>query len=229
MNLIVQAVQLAWPAEKFEIMKEPDAERRFSKILTYYLFGLGFISLGFSVLARELLVVMTTPEYYSASVVIPLILLSYIFYGTRFITNVGLTRENRMEYGSMVIFGTAIINLGLNYWLIPSYGMLGAAWSTFISYGVLTISSTAINLHFWNIPYEYKRIIKVILAWALIYFVGVQIETTNLILSIFVKLCLIFGYPIFLYIIGFFSQEELLKLRQILINRTMKIKHLWKV
>ena len=61
MNLIVQAVQLAWPAEKFEIMKEPDAERRFSKLLTYYLTGLGFISLGFSVLSREMLVVMTTP------------------------------------------------------------------------------------------------------------------------------------------------------------------------
>jgi len=228
MNLIVQAVQLAWPAQMFEIMKEPGAERKFSQILTIYITGLGIVSLGFSVLAREMLVVMTTPEYYSASTIVPLILLSYLFYGVRFMTNMGLVRENKLQYASMVIFGTAILNLGLNYWLIPPFGMLGAAWATLISYGILLIAHMIVNARFWHISYEYGRIAKVALVWVLIYFASLQITLPNVIYSILVKLLLLSSYPILLYVFRFFRQEELSKFRQIVFSRTKKIEGLGK-
>ena len=216
MNLIVQAVQLAWPAQMFEIMKDPDAEKKFSRILTIYIAGAGFISLGFSILAPEILVVMTTPGYYSASTVVPLILLSYLFYGVRFMTNMGLVRENRLQYASMVIVGTALLNLGLNYWLIPRYGILGAAWATLISYSVLLIAHMAVNAHFWHIPYEYARIAKVGFVWALIFFTSLQITPPNIVYSIVIKLLLLASYPILLFLLRFFKQEELSRLRHIL-------------
>jgi O-antigen/teichoic acid export membrane protein len=227
MNMIVQAVQLAWPAQKFEIMKEADAERKFSRIFTIYIAGLGFISLGFSVLAREMLVVMTTPDFYSASSVIPLILLSYLLYGARFMTNIGLTRENKMEYASMVIFGTAILNLGLNFWLIPRYGMIGAAWSTFISYGTLAVLNLMVNQRFWHIPYEYLRILKLGIVWVLIYYTSVQITNPNVILSIIIKLFLLACFPILLFVLRFFKPEELKKISQIVQARTKNIKLPW--
>lgn len=229
MNILVQAVQLAWPAQMFEIMKEPDAERKFSRILTIYIAGLGFISLGFSVLARELLVVMTTPEFYSASTVIPLILLSYLFYGVRFMTNMGLVKENKLQYASMVIIGTAVINLGLNYWLIPRYGMLGAAWATFISYGILLIAHMLVNSRFWPISYEYLRIAKAALVWVVVYFASLQITTIDVIFRIGLKLLLLASYPILLLGLGFFKQEELSGLRQILITQKKKIEGRWKI
>jgi O-antigen/teichoic acid export membrane protein len=221
MSLIVQAVQLAWPAQMFEIMKEPDAERKFSRILTIYVVGVGFVSLGFSVLSREMLVIMTTPDFYSASTVIPLILISYLFYGVRFMTNMGLVREEKLQYASMIIIGTAIINLGLNFWLIPRYGMLGAAWSTLISYGILLIIHMTVNLKFWHISYEYWRIAKVGVVWALIYIASLLITPSNIIWSIFAKLFLLLCYPVLLYLFKFFKQEELSSIREI-VKSTMK-------
>ena len=228
MSMIVQAVQLAWPAQKFEIMKDPDAERKFSRILTIYMAGLGFISLGFSVLTREMLVVMTTPDFYAASTVVPLILLSYLFYGSRFMTNIGLVRENKNQYASMVIMGTAIVNLGLNYWLIPRYGMMGAAWATLISYGILSIASLLVNLRFWHIPYEYIRILKVGAVWVLIYFASLQISTTNIFMSIAGKLLLLACYPLLLFGLGFFRKGELIRIRQIVLSRIKNTRQLWK-
>jgi O-antigen/teichoic acid export membrane protein len=190
--------------------------------------GLGFISLGFSVLAREMLVVMTTPEFYAASTVVPLILISYLFYGVRFMTNYGLVRENKLKYASMIIIGTAVINLGLNYWLIPRYGMIGAAWSTLISYGVLLIAHMIVNLRFWPISYEYWRIAKVGIVWAVIYISSLQITASNIIWSIFIKMLMLLSYPVLLYLIRFFKQEELVTLKGIIISRTKKLEHLWK-
>lgn len=217
MNLIIQAVQLAWPAQMFEIMKEDDAERKFSRILTIYVVGLGFVSLGFSVLAREILVVMTTPDFYAASTIIPMVLLSYLFYGARFMTNMGLVRENKLKYASMVIFGTAILNLALNFWLIPRYGMLGAAWSTFISYGVLLIAHMIVNARFWPISYEYKRIGIVALVWAIIFFSSQQVNFPSVIVSILIKSLLLISYPILLFVFRFFRQEEIVKIRELMI------------
>ena len=208
----------------FEIMKDPDAERKFSRILTIYIAGLGFLSLGFSVLAREILIVMTTPDFYAAAAVIPLILLSYLLYGVRFMTNMGLVRENKLQYASMVIIGTAILNLGLNYLLIPRFGMMGAAWATFISYGVLLIAHMIVNARFWRIPYEYIRIAKVGLIWVLIYFVSLQVTSTSVIYSILIKLILLASYPILLYVSRFFKQEEISIFRKIIASGLTKMR-----
>jgi O-antigen/teichoic acid export membrane protein len=208
-NLVVQAIQLAWPAQMFEIMKEPDAERQFAKILTYYLAGLGFISLALSVLAREMLILMTTPKFYSAAVVVPLVVVSYVLYGIRFMTNMGLFKVNKTQYASLVIFGTALLHLGLNYWLVPTYGMMGAAWATVTSYGILAVCSVGLNLYFWHIPYEYGRIVKIGLAWGLVHAASLLTQNFSTWLSIGVKSALLLAYPLLLYVLHFYQEKEL--------------------
>ena len=61
---------------------------------------------------------------------------------------------------------TAVINLGLNFWLIPEMGMLGAAIATLISFSV----SSALGVYFsrgvFPLPFPAKEILKIILAAA---------------------------------------------------------------
>lgn len=212
-NLIVSAVQLAWPAQMYTIAKRPDAEQQFSRILTYYLLVLGFIGLGLSVLAREVLMIMTTPSFYEAYIVVPLVALSYILWGTMYMTNTALETQNRVKYMSLTIVCCAILNLGLSYLLIPSHGMMGAAWATFISYLALAVVQLAINLHFWYIPYEYRRIAKLAIAWGVMYALNLFIRTSNVWLSASLKVLLLTTYPLFLYLLGFFEARELARLK----------------
>jgi O-antigen/teichoic acid export membrane protein len=212
-NLVVSAVQLAWPAQMYTIAKHPDAEQQFSRILTYYLLVLGFIGLGLSVLAREVLMIMTTPSFYGAYIVVPLVALSYILWGTMYMTNTALETQNRVKYMSLTIVCCAILNLGLSYLLIPSRGMMGAAWATFISYLALAIVQLAINLHFWYIPYEYRRIAKLSVACGLMYALSLLIKTSNVWLNAGSKLLLLATYPLFLYLLGFFEARELARLK----------------
>jgi O-antigen/teichoic acid export membrane protein len=209
LNLVVQAIQLAWPANLFEIAKQSNPEQHFAIILTYYTLVVGFIGLAISVLAREVVIIMTTPEFYSAYIVVPLIVLSYILFGVRNITNTGLTIKNKMQYAPLIIMATTIINLILNYLLIPEYGMLGAAWATLISYLILAITQTAVNLHFLYIPYEYLRLAKIALSWGFVYASSLLVNTSSIWINLILKSILLLGYPIFLFVIRFYSQQEI--------------------
>jgi len=215
-NLMVQSVQLAWPAHMFSVAKKQDAERQLSKMLTYYLFILGFVGLGLSVLAREVLVIMTTPKFYGAHVVVPLVAVSYILYGVMYMTNSALETQSKTRYMVPIIFICAAINLALNYLMIPRYGMMGAAWATVISYIVLVVITVIVNLRFWYIPYEYSRIAKLVFAWIVIYGSSLLVQSSNIWLSVCLKLILLAAYPLLLYVLSFYEKRELATVKLIL-------------
>lgn len=215
MNLAVWSVQLAWPALMFSIAKQETAPQQFARILTYYVLVLGFLGLGLSLLARELLVIMTTPEFHGAAAVVPLVAVSYIFYGVRYMTNTALPTRDKMKYVPLIIILAALVNLGLNLLLIPPYGMLGAAWATLISYFLLTVVSTAVNQHFWSMPYEYVRLAKVALAWLAVYALGLAVPAANPWVGGGIKvLLLLLGFPVILWVLRFFDAPEVATLKR---------------
>ena len=227
MNLVEQAFQLAWPPHRFAIAKQPNAKHQFARILTYYLLAFGFLAMVLSLLAKELLMIMTTPKFYAAAAVVPLIALSYIFSGVRHMTNTGLAILNKNYYVPPIIVGSALINLGLNYVLIPPYGMIGAAWATILSYLILVIVQTLVNLHYYYIRYEYGRMAKLALTWGATYGLSLLIETPSLWLNIGLKGLLLLIYPFVLYALRFYEKEELEALKGLLRSQLRRWRN-WK-
>jgi O-antigen/teichoic acid export membrane protein len=215
-NLMEQAFQLSWPPQMFTIAKKSDAEHQFARILTYYLLVFGFIGMALSVLSREVLTLMTTPRFYPAYKVVPLITLSYIFAGIRHITNVGLATKSKMKYVPPIITGSALLNIGLNFLLIPTHGMMGAAWATVISYFALVTVQIMVNHHFWPIRYEYDRIAKITLMWGMVYGISLLIRTPYLWLNLSLKLGLLVAYPFFLYPLRFYESMEVNVIKEFL-------------
>lgn len=212
-NIAVQAVQLAWPAHMFGIVRGPNAEAVLARTLTYYVVIMGFVGLGVSVLAEELLLALTTPEFSSGHVVVPFIALSYVLYGVRFMTNTGMEKHNKTRYGVPIMLAAAGLNVLLNYLLIPDHGMIGAAVATVVSYSVLLLLHIPVNLQFWYVPYEYKRLGKVGAVTAAIFFSSLYVAFGSLWMNVTFKIVLLSTYPILLHGIGFFNGKELSVLR----------------
>jgi O-antigen/teichoic acid export membrane protein len=218
MYLAIGAFRMAWIPQKFAIAKQSkqsDAEHQFARILTYYLIVLGFGGVILSVFAREVLLVLTTPKFYGAYTVVPLITLSGILFGARMVTNIGIPVRNKTKFLPPIIIGSAMVNMALNYVLIPPYGMMGAAWATVISYLVMFIAQITVNLHFWYIRYEYGRIAKLVLAWALIYGSSLLVQTPIIVLNGGLKLVLVATYPLLLYVFRFYEKQELIVLKRL--------------
>ncbi len=58
----------------------------------------------------------------------------------------------------------AIINIGLNFWLIPTMGMHGAAIATLSAYIIGAIFSGIYGRQFFTLPFPYKEFVKIIIA-----------------------------------------------------------------
>jgi len=214
-QIVVMAIQAAWAAQMFAIAKGPNAEKKFARIVLYYLAGVGYLGLGISVLSKEAITIMAEPSYLAAYTVVPLIVLSYVAYGGVNMTNVALNVKGRTELNAPIIIVVAIANLGLNTVLIPPLGMMGAALATIISYAALLVIEIIVNQRVWPIPLEYGKMGKLAIAWGIVYAASLLIASGNVWLDAVLKTVLLLGFPLTLYWLGFFDQSELYSIRQV--------------
>lgn len=88
-----------------------------------------------------------------------------------------------------IILLMAVLNIGLNFWLIPLYGITGAAFATFLS---ITIANTMRFIYVWFRwkiqPFSYKHLIAILLV-LITFGVAYLIPIANLhpILSIIIR------------------------------------------
>jgi O-antigen/teichoic acid export membrane protein len=157
--LIIPFSQI-WAPMRLEYRHDADA-RKFSELVLTYYFIIGFFfTVGISVFARELLIIMAgRPEYLPAYKVVPLVMLAHLFYGTINIVDSGLIFERKVSYHAYLFFLTLVINIMLNYLLIPYWGYMAAAYSTLISYMILVVSVIYLSNKLYAIPCEVKRVL----------------------------------------------------------------------
>ena len=68
----------------------------------------------------------------------------------------------------ITLFGAAI-TIGANLFLVPRIGMVGAAWSTVLSYGCIAVLSASIGRRYLPIPYQWGRLTAYLLLPLVIY------------------------------------------------------------
>ncbi len=106
--------------------------------LTYVFIGLAVvIALPFSFFADALIHLFYGPEFSASAPVFAIYLWIGVWVVIDIVTRHYLLVENKRKTIFFLTAGTALLNTGLNFMLIPALGPAGAAWSTFIAYAVL--------------------------------------------------------------------------------------------
>ncbi|MFV9677497.1 MAG: flippase [Methanosarcinales archaeon] len=208
-GIIVGPFTLAWGPFFWSTAKEKNAKEVYSAVLTYFVLVAMFVALALSILSKEVLMIMVTPPFYGAYKVIPLIALSYVLYGCYFILAAGFNLTKKTKYVPLIVGIGAIMNIGLNFLLIPRYGMMGASIATLISYSMLPMGSYFVSRMFYPIKYEWGRVSKIFIAAVLIYVGSLYITNVSLIVSSLLKAMTLFAYPALLYMFGFFKHDEI--------------------
>lgn len=95
---VVTSVQLALTPLLMKKMNDPDNKRFYSKVLTYFSFGLMFCALGLNLFSREGIVWVTTnPDYIEALYVIPFITYAIFFNVMRECCMIGLQIMKKLK------------------------------------------------------------------------------------------------------------------------------------
>lgn len=170
-TIAVGAFSSAWPPFFMSyINKREEAKVIFGRVLTYYVLAFGVLTVVFFGFAKPVVLVLTAPAFREAWTVIGLVAASYVLKGCYLIMLPGLNFAEKLSKQSLIEWIAAIINLVANLWLIPIFGILGAALATFISYLSLPVLTWLLARKYLEVDYQWGR---VALAFALSVVVAV--------------------------------------------------------
>ncbi|WP_321421167.1 polysaccharide biosynthesis C-terminal domain-containing protein [uncultured Methanobacterium sp.] len=174
---------------------------------------------GLSMLSKPLLLILTTPEIaLNGYLVTPFIALSFLLYGFHAIISNVLVLEKKTKIFGLIWITAALLNLGLNIFLIPYIGILGAAISTLIAYFIATLITLVYTTKSFKFNFNPKFILKSTLASIIMSLIIVIINPQGIIMIIFTTLICSAVYFLLLRISGGIKEEEIKLLKSIMLN-----------
>lgn len=170
MMLFVNMFQYAWQPFFLTNAKEENAKEIFSKVLTYFTIVGSSLLIILSLFISDIVQINVAefsiigPSYWGGLYIVPIILLAYLFNGLYVVFSAGIYIEEKSIYAPIVAGLGALINVVVNYLLIPSLNILGAALATLASYVVMAAGYYIVTQKYYKIEYEYSRLLKIFLA-----------------------------------------------------------------
>lgn len=152
-----------WGTTFFEVAREEGAEPRFANFTTHFV-AVGLVLVVATFFAAELPVqLLLDPSFHDCVRVVGVLGLGYFLLCLSDVLKIGLNITGRSKWLPVPIVCAALLNLGLNFALIPRFSYLGAAIATALAYAALALLSWAIARVAYPIPYEWGKLALAVL------------------------------------------------------------------
>ena len=169
MMLIVSMFQYAWQPFFLNNAREQNAREIFARVMTLFVLAAGvlwavvslFIDLfaAFEFAAGRSLI---AGPFLPGLVVVPVILLAYLFNGIYVNLWAGIYIEEKTKYFPLVTGAGALVNVAANLLLVPRLGIMGAALAVLASYLVMALLLHQVARKFYPVPYEYGKLARIL-------------------------------------------------------------------
>lgn len=207
-NVLVRGFQLAWPPLAYSIREDAEARRVYAAVVTLFVAGCTFVVAGMWLFSRWIVRALAAPEFFGAYEPIGLISAAVTLYALYMVMVVILGRTGRTEFNFPAALAALAANVVLNLLLVPPLGIVGAALALVGSYLVVVALMYAFTQRLFPVPYEWGRLIRVVLAAAVVVGVGEAFVPTSGLGGFALRALLLAAYPLALWIGGFFSPGE---------------------
>ena len=194
-SLITSPFLQTYLPRRFQIMKNKNVKDEYAMILEYYLIAICSAGLFVAIFSREVIQIMTTQNFYAATVYIPPIVLSMIIFGMKYHFEIGILIKKKTKYIFYINGLSCGINIVLNWMLIKKFGILGAVLAINISYLATTLLNLFVSQKLYHINFNYFKTFQIILLAVSVYGLSVFVTDKSLLIAIAVKV-LIYGFYI---------------------------------
>jgi O-antigen/teichoic acid export membrane protein len=151
-SLVISSFQGALTPLVYTHHTKSETPFEISKIFSRFLSIVLTLWFILSVLSPEIMSLIAPPSYAQGRVLIPLLTGAVIIAGMYvFAPGLGIAKRSR-EIALLNIAG-ALLNLGLNYWGIPHWGLLGSAFATLVSSTLVVGSYMWWGQQYYHIPF----------------------------------------------------------------------------
>lgn len=172
--LLVLGFQMALTPLVYQRYRDPSTPGELARIFRVFVAVATVLSLALSLWAPEALRLATTPAYYAAEVIVPIMAPAILLSGMYvFMPGLAIARKTRI-IGVITISG-AVLNTVLNFALIPYLGVSGAALATLTSSAAIFVAHATMSQRQYRAPHRWSQFAVVAGAYVLLVALGLLV------------------------------------------------------
>lgn len=206
MTLFIQTFKFAAEPFFFSHASREDARQIYADVMKYFIIVCAFIFLGV-MMYIDLIIFFVGKEYRVGAAIIPILLMANLCLGVFYNLSIWYKITDKTMYGAYISVFGAIVTLVLNFWLVPVFGYMGAAWATLICYFSIMFISYLLGQKHYRINYDLKKIVLFTGLALLLYFISTWINIENLP----IKLSLNTAFVLFYIAIVVYTEKEVFR------------------
>lgn len=220
----LQLILLPELSKLFDENKMDEVRIYMSHSLRYFLLISIPAVFGLSALAKPLLGILTTDDFLSGWVVIPIIAFSGLLAGIFqiFVNTMLLIKQTKTTTYINVV--AAVSNVLINLLLIPSIGIVGASLSTLFSYFLMAVLCMHISLKHFKLDFYLHDIAKSVLSSVVMYLFASYFAISSIIELFEIAGIGVLIYLVMMFLVGGFTDHELSLIRRYLFRVKSEVK-----
>jgi O-antigen/teichoic acid export membrane protein len=193
--------------------EDPEQEKAArGRTLTYLTFILSFAGLGLTLFAKEAIDVLA-PKFNHAYLAVGPLALGTAGYGLATLLTTGLAITRKTSRLAVLGVAAAVLNVVLNFALIPPFGIVGAAIATAAGYGALAVSYYWASQRLYPTPYEPRKVLGMLSTAVVLGTIGL-IPFGFLPVALLVKLAALAAFVGVTWLSGAMGSSEFAELRR---------------
>lgn len=220
----LQLILLPELSKLFDENKMDEVRIYMSHSLRYFLLISIPAVFGLSALAKPLLGILTTDDFLSGWVVIPIIAFSGLLAGIFqiFVNTMLLIKQTKTTTYINIV--AAVSNVLINLLLIPSIGIVGASLSTLFSYFLMAVLCMHISLKHFKLDFYLHDIAKSVLSSVVMYLFASYFAISSIIELFEIAGIGVLIYLVMMFLVGGFTDHELSLIRRYLFRANSEVK-----
>ena len=175
---VATAFGMAW--SPYAVKLRSDHPQRYRNMYAHILLMLIVVMLSvagaLALFSGEILNLLLAPEYAAAATPLVILCFTTILQASQQVTAIGISLASRTKVFAYLVWLAAVLNIALNWLLIPVMGASGAAWATLLAYFFLSSGFLYFTQRYYPLPVTWGR-----LAW--LFFLGAIVLTTSLVMQ----------------------------------------------
>jgi O-antigen/teichoic acid export membrane protein len=156
-SILTVGLQAALAPLVFRNWRDPATAAMLARTCRYYCACIAFLVGGIGLFSAEILHLLTGPPFHEARGALPILVLAAMF-SSLSIFAPGLFLGERTDLVAAVYVVGAFLNLALSLWLVPPYGIAGAASAATLSAAAVFAGLVLLGRAYFKVPYQATKV-----------------------------------------------------------------------
>ncbi|HLP27305.1 MAG TPA: oligosaccharide flippase family protein [Candidatus Didemnitutus sp.] len=185
MMMFVTMFEYAWKPFYLHHRDDPEAKGLFARVFTLFSIVCGALFLVTALFMPYVVQLpfiggrFINPTYWSGLSIVPVVMFAYFFNGVFINMSAGFHIQKRTSLFPIATGVAAVVSVAATWFLVPHYGIMGAAWAKVAAYVVSAVILYVVQLRVYPVHYDLIRVGLILAITATIYGVVMMLPTDN--------------------------------------------------